>query len=128
MAGAGYATKIGPMYAEINRGFFPRSKTDPAVSKGARLAEVDQWEQAIETWKAALPGVDEESGGMLAYNIGVGYEVLGSLDLAKQWAGRAYTDFGLKKGRNYVRTLNGLINQQILLEQQMQKEIKLDEN
>ena len=128
MAGAGYATKIAPMYAEINRGFFPRSKTDPAVSKGARLAEVDQWEQAIETWKAALPGVDEESGGMLAYNIGVGYEVLGSLDLAKQWAGRAYTDFGLKKGRNYVRTLNGLINQQILLEQQMQKEIKLDEN
>lgn len=119
MAGAGYATKIAPMYAQINRGFFPKSKTDPAVAKGARLAEVDQWEQAIETWQAALPGVDEKSGGMLAYNIAVGYEVLGSLDLAKQWAGVAYTDFNMKKGRNYVNILNGLIRQQQLLEQQM---------
>lgn len=65
---------------------------------------------------------------MLTYNIAVGYEVLGSLDLAKEWAGRAYTDFGLKKGRNYTRTLNGLINQQILLERQMQKENKIEEN
>lgn len=128
MAGAGYATKIAPMYAQISRGFFPKSKTDPAVSKGARLAEVDQWDQAIQTWQAALPGADEESGGMLTYNIAVGYEVLGSLDLAKEWAGRAYTDFGLKKGRNYTRTLNGLINQQILLERQMQKENKIEEN
>ncbi len=119
MAGAGYAAKIAPMYAQINRGFFPKSKTDPAVAQGSRLAEVDQWEQAIEVWQAALPGADEESGGMLTYNIAVGFEVLGSLDLAKEWAGRAYTDFGLKKGRNYVNTLNGLINQQALLEQQM---------
>lgn len=121
LAGASYATKIAPMYAEINRGFFPKSKTDPAVAQGARLAEVDQWEQAIHTWQAALPGTDEESGGMLAYNIAVGYEVLGSLDLAKEWAGRAYTDFGLKKGRNYTRTLNGLLQQQALLDQQMER-------
>ncbi|MDP2041511.1 MAG: DUF6340 family protein [Algoriphagus sp.] len=119
MAGAGYATKIAPMYAEINRGFFPKSKTEPVVAQGARLAEVDQWKQAIETWQAALYDADEENGGMLAYNIAVGYEVLGSLELAKQWAGKAYTDFGLKKGRTYVRTLNGLINQQALLNQQM---------
>ncbi len=122
MAGAGYAAKIAPMYAEINRGFFPKSKTDPAVATGARLAEVDQWEQAIETWQAGLPGADEESGGMLAYNIAVGYEVLGSLELAKEWAGMAYTDFGLKKGRTYVRTLNGLLQQQAVLQQQMEKD------
>lgn len=121
MAGAGYATKIAPMYAEINRGFFPKSKTDQAVAQGARLAEVDQWEQAIQTWQAALPGADEESGGMLAYNIAVGYEVLGALELAKEWAGLAYTDFGLKKGRNYTRTLNGLLQQQALLDQQMER-------
>jgi hypothetical protein len=119
MAGAGYATKIAPIYAKINRAFFPKSKTDPSVAQGARLAEVDQWEQAIETWQAALYDADEENGGMLAYNIAVGYEVLGSLELAKQWAGKAYTDFGLKKGRTYVKILNGLINQQALLNQQM---------
>ncbi len=121
LAGAGYARKIAPMYVQINRGFFPKSKTNPAVALGAKLAEVDQWAQAIQTWEEALPAADEESGGMLAFNIAVGYEVLGSLDLAKEWAGKAYTEYGLKKGRNYVRTLNGLINQQILLEQQMER-------
>jgi hypothetical protein len=123
LAGAGYAGKIAPMYVQINRGFFPKSKTNPAVTLGAKLAEVDQWAQAIQTWEEALPGADEESGGMLAFNIAVGYEVLGSLDLAKEWAGKAYTEYGLKKGRNYVRTLNGVIRQQVILEQQMDRGI-----
>lgn len=121
LAGASYASKIAPMYAEIRRGFFPKSKTNTAVAQGARLAEVDQWAQAIQTWEDALSGADVETGGMLAYNIAVGYEVLGSLELSKEWAGKAFTDFGLKKGRNYVRTLNGLIQQQALVEQQMER-------
>ncbi|WP_245579230.1 DUF6340 family protein [Algoriphagus mannitolivorans] len=121
MAGAGYAYKIAPMFAEINREFFPKSKTEPLVAKGARLAEVDRWEEAIEIWRAAIPEADEKSAGMLAYNIAVGYEVLGSLELAKEWAGMAYTDFGLKKGRSYVKTLQNLIGQQEILEQQLSR-------
>jgi hypothetical protein len=121
LAGAGYATKIAPMYTQINRSFFPKSKTEPAIARGARLAEVDRWEQAIEIWQAALPGSDEENGGLLTYNIAVGYEVLGSLELAKEWAGRAYTDFGLKKGRGYTKSLTILIEQQAILEHQMEK-------
>ena len=124
MAGAGYAYKIAPMFAEINREFFPKSKSEPMVAKGARLAEVDRWEEAIEVWKAAIPETDEKSAGMLSYNIAVGYEVLGSLELAKEWAGISYTDFGLKKGRSYVNTLQDLIRQQELLEQQMERDNK----
>ncbi|MFC3415705.1 DUF6340 family protein [Algoriphagus hitonicola] len=120
LAGAGYATKIAPMYVDINRGFYPKSKTHPAVAEGARLAEVDQWEQAIQTWESALPNADEKTGGMLLFNIAVGYEVLGSLDLAKEWAGRAYTEYGLKKARNYVRTLDQEIQNANLLNQQIQ--------
>ena len=123
MAGAGYAGKIAPMYIQISRSFFHKSKTDQHVALGAKLAEVDQWAQAIQTWEDALPGVDEKSGGMLAYNIAVGYEVLGSLENSKEWAGKAYTEYGLKKGRNYVRTLNELIRQEVILEQQMDRGI-----
>lgn len=121
MAGAGYAYKIAPMFAEISRDFYPKSKTEPLVAKGARLAEVDRWEEALEVWKDAIPEADQKSAGMLAYNIAVGYEVLGSLELAKEWAGIAYTDFGLKKGRSYVKTLQNLIGQQEILEQQLSR-------
>jgi hypothetical protein len=126
MAGTGYAYKIAPMYVEIHRGFFPKSKTDPLVAKGARLAEVDRWEEAIDLWTMAISDTDEKSAGMLSYNIAVGYEVLGSLDLAKEWAGRAYTDFGLKKGRSYVTTLNNMIRQQNALEKQLSKPAVFD--
>ncbi len=124
MAGVGYASKIAPMFVEIDRGFFPKSKTNPAVAQGARLAEVDQWEQAIEVWQSALPAADPENGGKLSYNIAVGYEVLGAVEVAKEWAGRAYTDYGLKKGRNYVALLNDRLQQQAQLEQQMRQSIE----
>ncbi|SDC90447.1 hypothetical protein SAMN04488104_10094 [Algoriphagus faecimaris] len=119
LAGAGYAAKIAPMYVNIDRGFFPKSKTHPAVAEGARYAEVDQWEQAIETWESAIPEADQKTGGMLLYNIAVGYELLGSLDLAKDWAGKAYTQYGLKKAKNYVRTLDQEIQNANLLNHQM---------
>lgn len=119
LAGVGYATKIAPMYVDIDRGFFPKSKTHPAVAEGARYAEVDQWEQAIQTWESALSDADEKTGGMLLYNIAVGYEVLGSLDLAKERAGRAYTEYGLKKAKKYVRILDQEIQNANLLSQQI---------
>jgi hypothetical protein len=126
MAGVGYAYKIAPMYAEVHRAFFPKSKTEPSLAKGARLAEVDRWEEAIDIWMLAIADSDEKSAGMLSYNIAVGYEVLGYLDLAKEWAGRAYSDFGLKKGRSYVTTLNNMISQQIAVEQQLSKPRETD--
>ncbi|WP_222585003.1 DUF6340 family protein [Algoriphagus marincola] len=121
LAGAGYASKIAPMYVDVNRGFFPKSKTHPAVAKGARYAEVDQWEKAIQIWESGISTADEKTGGMLLYNIAVGYEVLGSLDLAKEWAGRAYTEFDLKKARNYVRILDQEIQNANLINKQMSR-------
>ncbi|MDF2157571.1 DUF6340 family protein [Algoriphagus sp. CAU 1675] len=119
MAGAGYASKIAPMYRNISRQFYPKSKTHPAVAQGARFADVGKWDEAIEVWEDALYNADDKSGGMLCYDIAVAYEVLGILELAKEWAGRAYTDYGLKKGRDYVRTLNYEISREELVNQQM---------
>lgn len=105
MAGASYAHRIAPMYVVSNRSFFRRSKTSPSLEIGSRQAEVGQWEQAIQTWKGALPAADSKTAARLSYNIAVAYEVMGDLNNAIDWAGRAYANYGLKAGRNYTNDL-----------------------
>lgn len=123
MAGASYARRVAPMYLTVSRSFFPKSKTNLLLEKGARLAEVNQWEQAIDTWMLGLEAPnDEKTAGRLAYNIAIGYEVLGNLVLAQEWAGKAYTDFGFKKGRSYA----GNLTQQIMAEELVRQQLAVD--
>ncbi|WP_235114401.1 DUF6340 family protein [Cyclobacterium qasimii] len=120
MAGAAYARRIAPMYIDINRTFYAKSKKFPALEKGARFAEVNEWEQAIQSWQAglSLPG-DEKTYGKLCYNISLGHEVLGDLLLAKDWAARAYTEYGFKAGRTYAKELEQRMMEDALLNQQL---------
>lgn len=123
MAGSSYARRVAPMYLTISRSFFPKSKTNLFLEKGARLAEVNQWEQAIDTWMRGLDAPnDEKTAGKLAYNIAIGYEVLGNLVLAQEWAGKAYTSYGLKKGRSYA----GNLTQQIMADELVRQQLAVE--
>ena len=54
----------------------------------------------------------------MAFNIAVGYEIIGDLFLAHEWAGRSFVDYGNKKGRSYASQLNNrMITEEILDEQ-----------
>jgi len=120
MAGATYARRIAPMYLDINRSFYAKSKEYPSLEKGARFAEVDEWENAIQSWEAglSLPG-DDKTYGKLCFNISLGYEVLGDLFLAKDWSARAYTEYGFKPGRAYARKLEQRMMEEEILKQQL---------
>jgi hypothetical protein len=114
-----YASKIAPMPIRISRSYYAKPKKNAYLSKGARQAGVNQWESAISTWKAGLQNSsDTKASGRMAYNIAVGYEILGDLFLAHEWAGRSYVDYGNKKGRSYASQLNNrMITEEILDEQ-----------
>jgi len=114
-----YAGKIAPMPIRISRSYYAKPKKNAYLSKGAREAGVNQWESAISTWKAGLRNTsDSKALGRMAYNIAVGNEILGDLFLAHEWAGRAYVDYGNKKGRSYASQLNNrMITEEILDEQ-----------
>lgn len=123
MAGAAYARRVAPMYLTISRTFFHKSKTNPALAYGARLAEVNKWEEAMDAWTTALDGEnDEKTAARLAYNLAIGHEVLGNLELAHEWAGIAYTRYGLKKGRTYANDLT----RQILANEQVRQQLAGD--
>jgi len=114
-----YAGKIAPMPIRISRSYYAKPKKNVYLSKGARQAGVNQWESAVSTWKTGLRNTsDSKTSGKMAYNIAVGYEIMGDLFLAHEWAGRSYVDYGNKKGRSYASQLNNrMITEEILDEQ-----------
>jgi hypothetical protein len=114
-----YAGKIAPMPVRLTRNYYAKPKKNSFLRKGARQAGVNQWESAISTWKDGLENTsDSKASGRMAFNIAVGYEILGDLFLAHEWAGRAYVDYGNKKGRSYASQLNNrMITEEILDEQ-----------
>lgn len=123
LAGASYARRIAPMYLRLNRTMYQKPNDNPALVRGARLGEVNKWEEAIDVWENGLnfPHKDR-TGGRICHNIAVGYEVLGDLESAKYWAGKAYTDYGLKQGRTYSNQLNSRMIQEERLRQQLSRE------
>lgn len=120
MAGASYARRVAPMYVAIQRSYYGKPKDHPALSQGARHAEVDQWEEAILAWENGLSTAsDPKTLGKFCFNLALAHEVLGDLAAAKNWAGRAYTQYGFKKGRAYARELEQRMMEEELLREQM---------
>jgi len=121
MVAADYAYKISPMPVVVNRYLYGKSGDAPALEAGRRYADVGQWKEAIDTWKTGLPAASPRDAGKLAFNIAIGFEVLGDFDFALEWARDAYTRYGNSQGMDYVRVIEQRIQDEILVKQQLQK-------
>jgi hypothetical protein len=117
--GEDYAYKISPMPVSVSREFFGKAKHVSEIAAGTRYADVSKWEDAINTWKTGIAKAEEKDAGRLAYNIAVGYEVLGEYGTALTWAQDAYTKYGNKEARNYVAVLEDRIQEEKILQLQM---------
>ncbi|HYG37377.1 MAG TPA: DUF6340 family protein [Cytophagales bacterium] len=120
MAGTSYANKIAPMPITISRTFYAKPKKNAHLASGTRQAEVNQWEEAVETWKKGIDFSNTKTSGKISYNIAVAYEVLGELETAKEWANKSYVNYGNKKARDYVSMLNYRIRNEELVRMQME--------
>lgn len=118
-AGANYASRITPLVSNISRVLYKKGKGGSSLSAGTRMADVQDWEGAIEKWEQSIQTGDTKSKGRAAYNIAVGYEVLGYLQEAKEWAQKAYIDYGNKDAKNYVPALDQRIRDDIRLQEQL---------
>jgi len=122
-AGTDYAFKLAPLPIALKRTFYTKSKKSVALEQGARMAEVDDWTNAISTWKKGIENaVEPKDQGRMALNIAVGYEVLGQFENARAWAQKAYVQYGNKQAKGYLDRLMHRIEQENRVEVQMQKE------
>jgi tetratricopeptide (TPR) repeat protein len=122
-AGRSYALRISPSYYEVTRYFYDKPKNNKHLVAGVRKSEVADWEGAIESWELAIKkGKKDKDKGRAAYNIAVGYEVLGDMDKALEWAAKSYTEYGEKDANDYHRALKARINEERIVNMQMGEE------
>ena len=117
--GLNYAYKITPQPIRITRPIYKKAKNEPAVAQGTRYADVNQWQEAIDTWEKALPSVGNKQAGILTYNIAIGYEVLGEFDLAVEFARKSYAQYRNSKAQPYVYSLERRIKENNILKEQL---------
>jgi tetratricopeptide (TPR) repeat protein len=125
-AGLNYGMRIAPVWITVSRAFYDACKGNAAaqMEQAARYAKADQWEKAAEIWQALLKtSVDDKTAGRAAYNLAVANERAGMLESAVEWAQRAYTQYGNKKGQGYIVELKNRISDQARLRQQMKEKV-----
>jgi hypothetical protein len=108
IGGTAYGMRIAPVYVQVNRQYYGKSKAAKAEMKqAARLAAAGNWDKAAEIWKklSEKPGMDQKAAGRAAYNMAVAAEMKGQLELAQEWAEKAWTKYGNKKAKYYINTL-----------------------
>ena len=122
VAGRLYGERIAPTWVFVNRDYYTSVKgpEQAAMEKAARMAETRDWRNAAKAWNEVIASsVDIETQGKAAYNIAIANESLGKLQNARDWAQKAYVEFGNKKAKNYIQTIETRIYEQQLVEEQL---------
>lgn len=122
IAGQLYGERIAPTWVSVNRDYYDSVKgvDKVAMEKAARMAETRDWGSAAKIWTAIISETyEEETKGKAAYNIAIANECLGKLQNARDWAQKAYVDYGNKRAKTYIQTIERRIYEQQIVEEQM---------
>lgn len=93
-----------------------KGKKNTEMQRGERLVIANNWQQGVDSWlKAYTASTNTTEKGKIAYNLALGYEVLGNLEEAKKWITTAYVDGGDKKALNYSTIINQRIENEGVL-------------
>lgn len=120
--GLEYGARIAPTYVQVHRQYYAKAKGyKEQMNKAARYAQGNAWDRAAEIWKSieARAGDNTKARGRAAYNMAVAAEKNGNLDIALEWAKKAWNDYGNKKARNYIHIIKQRQNDARKVEYQM---------
>jgi len=124
--GQHYGSRIAPLYVEVSRTYYSKAKSYTEQMKQATTyVRGNDWKHAAEIWKnvEVRAGENQKAAGRAAYNMAVASEVSGNLDLALEWAQKAWTKYGNKKARNYIQVIQQRQNDARKVEYQMTKKV-----
>ncbi|MGB5385554.1 MAG: DUF6340 family protein [Eudoraea sp.] len=111
--GSSYGARLQPYEHSITRDYYVRGTT------GFEQAEIytlsGDWEAAADLWKKETENIDPKISSKACYNLAVLNEINNNLDVAMDWATRAYSQYQTKKIAEYIESLkyrqqqNGLL-------------------
>lgn len=96
--------EISPAWLTKRRSYF--ASGDANLKKAVPLVNSGLWEEAIVLWKNTAEATNSKSAKSKAeFNIALGYEMLGDIDMAIEWALKSYTTMYRTNTYNYLETL-----------------------
>ncbi len=104
-SGVIYGQRISPYWLRVERHYYKRAKGDKDFAMGARMIEVNDWENAIEAFNQTLNSNKRKVLGRANHNLAVIYEILGEYEKAKEFAQTAWIQYKNKDSRNYPAIL-----------------------
>ena len=116
-AGHGYAFRLIPFELRVTRDYFVKGSNNFKIAK--RNAQVGKWDEAGRLWELETKNPRMKIAGRAYYNMGIINEINGDVDAALEWTQASYTDYNVRKAREYSRILeNRIMKREILREQQ----------
>ncbi len=98
------SNEISTKWRPERRSYF--IKGDSNLKQAEPLVNSNQWETAIKVWKESAENAKSKSVKSRAeFNIALGYEMLGDIDLAIEWALKSYNTMFHTATYNYLETL-----------------------
>jgi hypothetical protein len=116
-AGHSYALRLIPFELRVKRDYFVKGTYNFKIAK--RKAQVGKWNEAAELWEMETTNPKRKVAGRASYNMAIINEINGNLDLALQWAQKAWEYYRIRQALKYVRILeNRMYKREILYDQQ----------
>ena len=115
-AGTAYGTRIAPFWTTVVRQYY--RKGNESMKTAASLSQKGDWIGAVAIWKKEILNTDEVIAGRAFYNLAVASEREGNLELAIEYATKAYQRYHLRKASHYLSMLNNRMNNRLRLQQQ----------
>lgn len=118
-SGAIYGERISPLWITIERDFFTKGGRNADFNTGVRRATVNDWQAAKQAWHISVDARKRKTAGRSAYNLALMYEIEGDLDLALEWARYSYSEYRIKRARDYARKLEVRIRERQIAGEQL---------
>jgi tetratricopeptide (TPR) repeat protein len=102
-AGHSYALRLIPYKLSVIRDYYVKGTENFKTAK--RMARIGNWDGAGELWEKETENHDRKIAGRAFYNMAIISEINGNLDIALQYARKAYENYNNKLGLKYSRIL-----------------------
>jgi hypothetical protein len=101
--GKDYALRLLPYKIRVSRVYYVRGTDNFKIAR--RRAQTGNWDGAAELWFKETTNPKRKIAGRAYYNMAINSEINGELEIAIDWASKAYTDYKNKTALRYLNEL-----------------------
>lgn len=105
--GQDYALRVVPYRHRVSRIYYVRGTDNFKIGK--RRAQTGNWDGAAELWEKELNNPKAKVAGRANYNMAIINEINGNLELAIDYASKAYSDYNDKNALRYLKILRNRV-------------------